>query len=118
MREGEREREREEELPGEIEVTGSLVVVFLDRWQSARGWSDKRENTVLAGQKPMGTEGIHGTRETTLATGHSRCEIKHREKRRLNVGSLARDSVSSLRSIRKSNSNFVGEYLGVYTFVT
>ncbi|KAK1126097.1 hypothetical protein K0M31_004738, partial [Melipona bicolor] len=88
-RKGEKRREGEGGgiVPREIEVTGSLAVVFLDRWQSARGWSDKRENTVPAGRKPMGTEsGIHGTRETTLATGHSRCEIKHREERRLNVG--------------------------------
>lgn len=76
-RERERKRGEEVELPREIEVTGSLVV-FLDRWQSARGWPDKRENTVPAGWKPMGTEGIHGTRETTLATGHSRYEIKQR----------------------------------------
>ena len=53
-RERERERKRENELPGEIEVTGSLVVVFLDDGKVPEG--DR-----IKGKIPYGYAKTYGT---------------------------------------------------------
>lgn len=66
------------EPAGKIETAGPPRCRRLRRWQPARGFTDKRENT-LDTREPMG-RGDQGSRETALAAGHSRREIKHYER--------------------------------------
>lgn len=63
-----------------IEMTSPLVVVFLDGKLPGGGRIREGEQRMDR-RKPMGQEGEtrreRETSETTLATGHSRCKIKH-----------------------------------------
>lgn len=74
-----RGRERERKWR-KIEMTSPLVVVFLDGKLPGGGRIREGEQRMDR-RKPMGQEGEtrreRETNETTLATGHSRCKIKH-----------------------------------------
>lgn len=74
-----REKERERKWR-KIEMTSPLVVVFLDGKLPGGGRIREGEQRMDR-RKPMGQEGEtrreRETSETTLATGHSRCKIKH-----------------------------------------